>query len=71
VTDVDRIDFENSIPVERSERIHDAERVRGDRRRQRPDKRREHEKKDRKPEDPDGEEKKAVEEIGKNLDIEA
>jgi hypothetical protein len=71
VTDVDRIDFESSNPVERSERIHEAEKIRGDRRRQRAERRAERKKRDRKPEDADREEKGAVEEVGNNLDIEA
>lgn len=68
---MDRIDFENSIPVERSERIHEAERVRGDKRRQRPERQRRAKKRDRKHDGAEGDEKPAREKVGKNLDIEA
>lgn len=68
---MDRIDFESSNPVERSERIREAERIRGDRRRQRAQKRAERKKRNRKPGDVEREEKGAVEEVGNNLDIEA
>ena len=36
---MDRIEFENSNAVERSERIHEADKARGDKRRQNEDKR--------------------------------
>lgn len=68
---MDRIDFENSIPVERSERIHESERIRGDRRRRQLEKRTERKKKEGEPEGGERKDKGAVEEVGNNLDIEA
>jgi len=68
---LDRIEFENSNAVERSERIHEAEKARGDKRGQQDEKRRRREKRKKKHEDPEAEEKRVREKIGKNLDIEA
>lgn len=68
---MDRIEFENSNAVERSERIHGTEKVRGDKRKQQDEKRRRRKRRKKEHEDPEAEEKRAREKIGKNLDIEA
>jgi len=68
---LDRIEFENSNAVERSERIHGADKARGDKRRQNDEKQRRRERRKRKHDDPEAEDKKARAKIGKNLDIEA
>lgn|GEM_PF-2234801 len=69
---MNRIDFETPGPIERSERIHEAERARGENRRQRPDRRNPRRKK-RKPaaEEAESEREGARKKLGTKLDIEA
>ncbi len=68
---MDRIEFENSNAIERSEQIHGAERVRGDRQRGQPEKRKRRRKWRRRHEEPEEAGKGSGEKKGKNLDIEA
>lgn len=68
---MDRIDFENSNRVERSERIREVDRARGDRRKEGSEKRKNRRKRGRKQGDPEAEEKTARQKVGVNLDIEA
>jgi hypothetical protein len=69
---MDRIEFDNPGPLERTERIHQAERTRREGRRQKPDKGKEGrgktEKKDR---DSEAGEDQGERGVGGNLDIEA
>lgn len=71
MSDLDRIVFESTNAVERSDRVREAERTRGDKRKERPEKRKRREKRRRGRSLPGAQEKKPREETGKKLDIEA
>ncbi|MGD9141018.1 MAG: hypothetical protein PVJ42_05710 [bacterium] len=68
---MDRIDFESSSAVERSERIREAERARGDKGRQQREKRKRRVRRRGKHEDAEAEHGGEGKKTGSNLDIEA